>query len=115
MTDEVKERLFEPFFTTKEQGKGTGLGLATCYGIIEQSGGHIVVESELGHGTTFKIYMPIVKQAADVLQKRPVSTEWPKGTETVLLVEDEPGVRELGVRVLRMLRYNVVEAENGVH
>src|SRR5207245_50295 len=87
MTPEVQARLFEPFFTTKELGKGTGLGLATCHGIIKQSGGHITVYSEVDHGTTFRIYLPRVYEALDVAAQREAPAELHSGTETVLLVE----------------------------
>jgi PAS domain S-box-containing protein len=110
MTDEIREHLFEPFFTTKEMGKGTGLGLATVYGIISQSGGHILVDTELGHGTTFRIYLPRVEQEhapADAL-KQPVM---PRGTETILLVEDGDSVRTLASTILRELGYTVLEAD----
>ena len=113
MSDEVKARLFEPFFTTKEQGKGTGLGLATCYGIVKQSGGHIAVYSEVGKGTTFRVYLPRVDEVAEPFHRDEESTETPAGTETVLLVEDEPMLRELGMTVLAELGYQVLVAENG--
>lgn len=113
MTDEVKARLFEPFFTTKEQGKGTGLGLATCYGIVKQSGGHIAIYSEHRKGTTFRVYLPRVNEAAEPFQRDEETTETPSGTETVLLVEDEPMLRELGMTVLEDLGYRVLVAENG--
>jgi CheY-like chemotaxis protein len=114
MTNEVKARLFEPFFTTKELGKGTGLGLATCHGIIKQSGGHITAYSEVGQGTTFKIYLPRVYEALDVTAQRAPTTDLHTGTETVLLVEDEPMLRELGLLVLSGLGYRVLPADNGV-
>ena len=104
--------VFEPFFTTKEQGKGTGLGLATVYGIVEQSKGHIAVESEVGVGTTFKIYLPAVSSAASVPQI-PKSAVALKGTGTILLVEDEPALRLLTAASLRGYGYTVIEAENG--
>lgn len=112
MTDEVKEHLFEPFFTTKEKGKGTGLGLATCYGIIKQNNGHIQVQSEVGQGTTFKVYFPQTTEAPVSLhtkQTQPMRG----GVETILLVEDEPSVRELTSHVLRQLGYTVLEADSG--
>ena len=113
MNEQVKARLFEPFFTTKEEGKGTGLGLATCYGIINQSGGHILVYSELGQGTTFKIYLPRIEDEVASLPLRDDIGYLPRGNETVLLVEDEPLVRGLAVRVLREHGYTVIEAANG--
>lgn len=104
--------VFEPFFTTKEQGKGTGLGLATVYGIVEQSKGRIAVESDVGVGTTFKVYLPAVSSAASVPQV-PKSAMALKGTGTVLLVEDEPALRLLTAASLRAFGYTVIEAENG--
>jgi two-component system, cell cycle sensor histidine kinase and response regulator CckA len=115
ITDEVKQHLFEPFFTTKEQGKGTGLGLATCYGIVEQSGGHIVCHSQPGKGTTFEIYLPRVAEPADVAARADAPQQLPTGSETILIVEDQPAVRALSARVLAMLGYSVIEAENGEH
>jgi CheY-like chemotaxis protein len=114
MTPEVRSRLFEPFFTTKELGKGTGLGLATCQGIIKQSGGHINVYSEVNQGTTFKIYLPRIAEALDVNPPREQPTHVQSGNETVLFVEDEPMLRELGVVVLSGLGYRVIPADNGV-
>ena len=113
MSQEVKAHLFEPFFTTKPTGKGTGLGLATCFGIVKQNSGHINVQSELGRGTTFKIYFPQVQSALEPPRVRVTPTEAAGGSETVLLVEDEPVVRELAVATLREKGYNVVEAANG--
>jgi two-component system cell cycle sensor histidine kinase/response regulator CckA len=108
MTDEVKEHLFEPFFTTKDDRHGSGLGLATCYGIVRQSGGHIIVESELGKGTAVHIYLPeVVAPPPAPYRKRP---KLPSGTETILVVEDDISVRHVAVRTLRMLGYNVLEA-----
>ena len=113
MSDAVKAHLFEPFFTTKEVGKGTGLGLATCYGIVTQSGGHIEIESQGGRGTTVTIWLPRAEGAAvDSLRLRD-APDPPGGTETVLLVEDEPSVRNLSARVLRDLGYTVLEAQHG--
>jgi two-component system cell cycle sensor histidine kinase/response regulator CckA len=113
MTDEVKALLFEAFFTTKPSGKGTGLGLATCQTIVQQSGGYIAVYSEVGKGTTFKIYFPRVLQPLDVAT-RPVQTgPLPRGTETLLVVEDEPSVRHLARSVLDNLGYEVLSASNG--
>ena len=113
MSEEVKAHLFEPFFTTKPPGKGTGLGLATCFGIVKQNTGHINVHSELGRGTTFKIYFPQVQSALESPRVRIMPTEATGGNETVLLVEDEPVVRELAVATLREKGYTVVEAVNG--
>lgn len=112
MTAEVKARLFEAFFTTKPKGKGTGLGLATCQTIVQQSGGHIGVYSELGQGTTFKIYFPRIEQPLDAAA-RPVIGPLPRGTETLLVVEDEPSVRRLAGGVLAAQGYEVLSATNG--
>src|SRR3981081_2082399 len=94
MTADVQERVFEPFFTTKEQGKGTGLGLSTVYGIIKQSRGYIFAESELGQGSTFRIYLPRVEDTVDSVVP-PLQATWAsaEGSETILLVEDEECVR----------------------
>jgi signal transduction histidine kinase len=113
MTDEVKKRLFEAFFTTKPVGKGTGLGLATCQSVVQQSGGHIEVQSELGKGTTFKIYFPRVEQTLDVTAKIIQTGPLPRGTETLLIVEDEPSVRHLARGVLAAQGYEVLSASNG--
>ena len=113
MSPEIKERIFDPFFTTKEKDKGTGLGLSTVYGIIKQSGGNIWVYSELGQGTTFKIYLPRVEEEPDVLAPRDETTDLPQGTETILFVEDDPSVQGLGSRILREQGYVVLDAANG--
>jgi signal transduction histidine kinase len=113
MTDEVRSHAFEPFFTTKERGKGTGLGLATAYGIVKQSGGYITVDSEAGRGTTFRIYLPRVEGTAVVSGRTTSSLLLPIGTETILLVEDEAGVRRLSVTVLKTQGYVVLEAVSG--
>jgi PAS domain S-box-containing protein len=112
MSDEVRTHLFEPFFTTKPPGKGTGLGLATCYGVVKQAGGDIQAESEPGHGSTFRIFLPRVNQLLPA-DDGSGDGEMPGGTETVLVVEDERAVRELASRVLRRLGYRVLEAVNG--
>ena len=113
MTDEVKQHLFEPFFTTKEQGKGTGLGLATCFGIIQQSNGHIHSDSQVDKGTQFKIYLPRVLGVEDSIPSREAPVSLPQGTETILLAEDEPSLRQLMARVLRTQGYTVLEAADG--
>jgi signal transduction histidine kinase len=114
MTDEVQRRLFDPFFTTKDQGRGTGLGLSTVYGIVKQSGGEIYVYSEIGEGSTFKVYFPRFISSAE---KRPNQVEPPQlchGTETVLLVEDDANLRLLIARVLGACGYTVLAANGGV-
>jgi CheY-like chemotaxis protein len=113
MTDRVKALLFEAFFTTKPLGKGTGLGLATCHTIVRQCGGHIRVESEVGKGTVFKVYLPRVAQAVDVTVRPLLTGPLPRGTETLLVVEDEPSVRHLARSVLDNLGYEVLSALNG--
>jgi CheY-like chemotaxis protein len=114
MTDEIKRRLFEPFFTTKDVGKGTGLGLATVYGIVKQSGGFIYVYSELGHGTTFKLYFPLVEESlpAELQRSEPVAPTV-GGSEMILLVEDDNGVAALARLILQTKGYTVVRAESG--
>jgi PAS domain S-box-containing protein len=113
MPQEVKEKAFEPFFTTKEKGKGTGLGLSTVYGIVKQSGGNVWVYSEQGHGTTFKIYLPRIEGELDTLRGTDETDSFPGGSETVLLVEDEPLVRDTANRLLKQQGYRVFEAANG--
>jgi PAS domain S-box-containing protein len=114
MSAEVKARVFEPFFTTKGVGQGTGLGLSTCYGIIKQSGGHINVYSEQGRGTTFKIYLPQVGSQAKISSPLLDAPDLPRGTETILLVEDDPALREMAATLLRRLGYTVLASANGV-
>jgi PAS domain S-box-containing protein len=106
----TRARIFEPFFTTKELGKGTGLGLATVYGIVKQSGGHIWVDSELGLGTSFKVYLPLLEKAAGAEEVRESSSQAKLWTETILLVEDEPSVREVVREMLTDVGYTVLEA-----
>ncbi len=113
MSEEVRARLFEAFFTTKPRGKGTGLGLATCQRIIRQCGGFIDVRSELGQGSTFDVYFPRVHEEASASSRRAPARTLPKGTETLLLVEDDPAVRHLAVDVLEMQGYRVLRASNG--
>ncbi|MGI9112497.1 MAG: ATP-binding protein [Gaiellaceae bacterium] len=107
------ERIFEPFYTTKERGVGTGLGLATVYGIVMQSGGHIEVESEPGMGTSFRLYFPQVPAEAEAVLPEPPDERLLTGSETVLLVEDEEALRELGREMLEMYGYAVLLASNG--
>jgi CheY-like chemotaxis protein len=114
MDAETQTHIFEPFFTTKEKGKGTGLGLATVYGIVKQSGGYVWVYSEPGRGTSFKIYLPMVENVEEPgRDNRSDLQPSRRGTETILLVEDEKGVRELAREYLEMSGYTVIEAEDG--
>ena len=116
MSAETKKHIFEPFFTTKAVGKGTGLGLATVYGIVKQSGGHINLYSEEGIGTTFKIYLPRIAtgHTDEVIGTEDNDKELSMGTGTILLVEDEDIVRALAKQVLEECGYTVIEADNGV-
>jgi CheY-like chemotaxis protein/two-component sensor histidine kinase len=113
MAQETQAHIFEPFFTTKEKGKGTGLGLATVYGVVKQSDGYIEVHSELGVGTTFKIYLPRVEAAVEVEKDNSVPTASLSGQETILLVEDEDALRILTRNVLQAMGYTVLEASDG--
>ncbi len=115
MTEEVKSRIFEPFFTTKSSEQGTGLGLATCYGIVKQNQGHISVVSEPGRGAAFTIYLPWVALEQDDLSPEKAASEPEnlQGTETILLVEDEAAVRELAALVLEERGYHLLKAANG--
>jgi PAS domain S-box-containing protein len=113
MDAETQAHIFEPFFTTKEQGKGTGLGLATVYGVVKQSGGFIWVYSELGRGTAFKIYLPRVDEPAASIPAVHIPSSLARGTETVLLAEDEQDVREVTREFLESAGYTVLEAPGG--
>lgn len=113
MDKETQSRIFEPFFTTKEKGKGTGLGLSTVYGIVKQSNGYVFVQSEVGAGTTFYVYLPRVEDATEELVPTQPPPSEAGGCETVLLVEDEESVRELVKLTLVARGYKVMEAENG--
>jgi CheY-like chemotaxis protein len=113
MDPHTQANMFEPFFTTKERGKGTGLGLATVYGIVRQSGGHILVSSEVGFGTTVKAYLPRVSQGLEAAEPVPPADRPVDGSETVLLVEDEDSIRTLLGRKLRDRGYQVLEAREG--
>lgn len=113
MTADVRARIFDPFFTTKEPGKGTGLGLATCYGIVKQNKGHIQVESEPGKGTVFRVYLPCVPASEYEKDSRDLTNNLPRGEETILLVEDEPAVRQIVTELLEQQGYTVLTAVNG--
>lgn len=113
MDKETLEHVFVPFFTTKETGKGTGLGLATVYGIVEQHRGHIMCESEPGVGTTFRIYLPVLEQQATILENTGENPVAPRGTETILLVDDEEFILDLGSKLLHMNGYTVLIANSG--
>jgi two-component system, cell cycle sensor histidine kinase and response regulator CckA len=113
MDKETQSHLFEPFFTTKEKGKGTGLGLSTVYGIIKQSEGNVWAYSELGRGTTFKVYLPRAEEAIQPSKPVVVTETLPGGSETILLVEDEDSVRIMISKILRNRGYKVLEAPQG--
>jgi PAS domain S-box-containing protein len=110
MDADIQRRIFEPFFTTKEIGRGTGLGLSTVYGIVQQGGGHVWVYSEVGRGTSFKVYLPRTDEAGAPAPARVRNVAPARGTETILLVEDDEAVRRVAVRILRSCGYNVIEA-----
>jgi CheY-like chemotaxis protein len=110
----VRDRVFEPFFTTKEKGRGTGLGLAMVYGFVKQSGGHVTIDSEPGHGTTINLYFPRSDApAADTYSARGVSDTAGPTRETILVVEDDSRVRQLTIRRLKLIGYEVLEASDG--
>jgi two-component system cell cycle sensor histidine kinase/response regulator CckA len=113
MDAEMQEHIFEPFFTTKETGKGTGLGLATVLGIVEQSGGAIWCQSEVGEGTSFRILLPAVAEEVQAGEQLPAGLATAPGARRVLLVEDEDAVRALVRTVLEARGYTVMEARNG--
>lgn len=113
MTAEIKAHLFEPFFTTKERGRGTGLGLSTSYGIVKQNGGEILVYSEPQIGSAFKIYLPRVEDPLDVEPSSVSGSERFRGSETILVVEDEDDVRRVVVHMLQQLGYDVLTAASG--
>lgn len=119
MTPDVLEKIYEPFFSTKEVGKGTGLGLSTVYGIVKQTGGFIFCESEIGKGTTFRIYLPRYHKAREIEDAEPKSHERNgkkqdlTGKGTILLVEDEDAVRAFASRALASRGYQVLEADSG--
>jgi two-component system, cell cycle sensor histidine kinase and response regulator CckA len=110
MSPEIKSRIFDPFFTTKEEGKGTGLGLSTVYGIVKQHQGHISLRSETGTGTIFKVYLPRIQEEPQAEAEAPVIEREARGSETVLVVEDDDIVRRLACEVLEMLGYTVLSA-----
>lgn len=113
MNKETQDHIFEPFFTTKEQDKGTGLGLSVVYGVVNQSGGHIDVASELGKGTTFKIYLPLAQEAVEKQTRSTIAASSLKGSETILLVEDEASLRDLIRRLLTQSGYTVLDTGSG--
>jgi CheY-like chemotaxis protein len=113
MSPQVQARMFEPFFTTKDASKGTGLGLATVYGVIKQMGGFIWVDSQLGRGTVVSIYLPAVQEAVDPADDGSVAAPVARGSETILAAEDDGAVRRLAADVLRRWGYAVLEARDG--
>ena len=114
MAPEVRDRAFEPFFTTKEMGRGTGLGLAMVYGFVKQSGGHVTIYSEVGHGTTINLYFPRVDGAVVGAEPAKIKGQFdPRARETILVVEDDARVRQLTITRLKMIGYQVLEASDG--
>jgi PAS domain S-box-containing protein len=113
MPPDVRDRVFEPFFTTKEKGRGTGLGLAMVYGFVKQSGGHITIYSEVGHGTTFNLYFPRADGATAVVPAKTKRASDPEASETILVVEDDERVRRLTITRLKLIGYQVLEASDG--
>ncbi len=113
MDEETREHIFEPFFTTKEVGRGTGLGLSTVYGIVKQSNGFVWVYSEPGRGSTFKVYLPEVKEDANPVKEKQTIMDDPGGSETILIVEDDSSLRNFAQRVLLSYGYRILNAENG--
>ena len=113
MDAETQVHIFEPFFTTKELGKGTGLGLATVYGVVKQNGGWIWVYSESGRGTTFKIFLPRIEEVVGSTEPSKIVSQSPRGSETILLVEDQDGIRELASEFLKGSGYTILEARDG--
>jgi len=113
MSAETLVHIFEPFFTTKEVGKGTGLGLATVYGVVKQSGGYVCVESEIGHGSSFKVYLPLVEEPVHVQEAAAPAAGTLRGSETVLVVEDAEALRKLSITLLEQSGYRVLSAANG--
>jgi PAS domain S-box-containing protein len=112
MDEKTQARIFEPFFTTKETGKGTGLGLSMVYGVVKQSGGHIMVYSEPGHGTTFRLYFPVVEKLEEATEAKLKAAAQRRGEETILIVEDDQALRELAKNILAGQGYNVFAAQN---
>jgi CheY-like chemotaxis protein len=113
MDEQTRQRIFEPFFTTKERDKGTGLGLSTVYGIVRRNGGWIDVSSELGVGTSFKLYFPRIDGDSVEDQREATRKEEPHGGETILVVEDQDAVRRLTTAILKVYGYQILEAANG--
>jgi len=113
MDEATRARIFEPFFSTKGMGKGLGLGLATVFGIVKQSGGHVTVESKPGHGSTFRLYLPATASATTLTAAISATDDVPGGTETILLVDDNLEVRTVVSALLRQMSYTVLEAGSG--